>query len=528
MKKILRPHQDEAVDAIFNSKGDVLLNITVGGGKTLTIAEAMERYDGNVLCLAMNRELVSQNSEEYKGQGYTQSAVYCAGLGRKQWGRKCLFASPQSLIGVLRNPNHSITKTPLQAIFIDECHNVNDYNDKTTYMKIISHFRSLNPDLRVIGLTGTAFRDGENYIVGPDRLFKEQLIEVSVDQLIAKNYLVRPIYVNHEGDESHLDGFDFSDCEVDRLGNFKEEELEAAIGKDQRLTGQIMREVEMKTRGLGGTFIFASTIRHCTECLEALPPGSAAVVTGKTPSAKRARIMNEARAGKIRFLINVGVLTTGVNLPWFGNIVFVRPTSSRTLYLQAIGRGLRILEGKKECRVFDYAGNYETHGTHIFTPKTTRIKKLEDVDSGLQCPECYHDNKVTARRCKGEQFGDPCEFYFQGKECPKCETTNDHTARYCRACDLELVDPNDKLTTNSTPLKLSVTVRQMEVNKFRGRLRIIYTATNGSNFTESVALDDGRIHRLFGGDPLKVDYPMVKKLKLVKKGKDLTIVRRLK
>ena len=527
MKKALRPYQEEAYHSIMQTKEDSVANITVGGGKSLIIAETMQNYGGHVMCLTMSRELVSQNYEEYKSQGYKDGAVYCAAL-RKQWGKRCLFASPQSLIGVLKNPNHYISKTPLNAIFIDECHNVNDQNEKSQYMQIIDHFRKLNPDLRVIGLTGTPFRDGENYIVGPDRLFKSQLSEVGIEELIAKDFLVKPIYVNHEGDESHLEGFDFSELEADRLGNYKEEELEEVIRRDERLTGQIMREVEVKTRDKGGTFIFASTIRHCTECLEALPEGSAAIVTGKTPPAKRARIMNEARAGRIRFLINVGVLTTGVNLPWFANVVFVRPTSSRTLYLQAIGRGLRLYKGKTECRIFDYANNYETHGTHVFVPKNTRIKKIEEVESALPCPECYHVNKMTARRCKGEQFGEPCEFYFQGKECPKCETTNDYTARYCRMCDLELVDPNDKLTTQSTPMKFSVNIQEMEVKKFRGRLRLIYTSTNGSKFTESVPEDDKATLRFFGGNPYEIDYPMVKKLKMVKKGKELRILRRFK
>ena len=538
-KKPLRLYQHEVVEATLASKEDCLATVSVGGGKSLICAEIMERIDGNVICLTMNRELVSQNAAEYKEQGYTNSGIYCAAL-RKQWGVKCLFASPQSIIGVLKNPNHAITKTPLAAIIVDECHNINDENEKSTYMRIINHYRTLNPKLRVIGVTGTPFRDGENYIVGPDRLFKSSVSDISIEDLIKKDYLVRPIYVNHEGDESHLDGFDFSNCSIDHLGNYKEDELEAAIKRDGRLTSKIMQEVELKTRGKGGTFIFASTIRHCHECLEALPEGSAAIVTGKTPASERTRIMNQARAGKIRFLINVGVLTTGVNLPWFSNVVFVRPTSSRVLYLQAIGRGLRLHTDKRECRVFDYADNYETHGTHTRVPKTTSIRKADEVESLLECPECYFTNKLTARRCRGEQFGEQCEFYFQGKECPKCETTNDYTARYCRMCELELVDPNDKLVigAKAKSMTFTVNVSEMEINRDRQkRLKIIYTATNGSKFTETVKPESdkmsdrqetNRLFRFFGGNPLEVEYRMVKQLKMVSQGGKLSIVRRIK
>lgn len=296
-------------------------------------------------------------------------------------------------------------------------------------------------NFRIIGLSGTCYRDKARSIVGPNMLFKSKLCSISTSWLINQGYLVRP-----EFGLCREDAYDFSQLKVNNMGKFNKKELQTVIDKKERLTGQIMRELQ--TMKCNGIFIFASTRRHCEECARSLPDDSYAIITGETNHEHRKNILENARSGFLKYLISVNCLNVGVDVPNFDVCAWLRPTESLVLYTQGIGRVLRLHEGKHKAIVLDYAGNLQRHGD-IDDPIINEALKPtaeNEKDYVIPCYTCGTDNTIHARRCIGVVADKRCDHYFQFKDCDACGIANDITSRACRGCGHELIDPNAKLT----------------------------------------------------------------------------------
>ncbi len=110
--------------------------------------------------------------------------------------------------------------------------------------------------------------------------------------------------------------------------------------------------------------MYAVDVAHCNLLTEAFRAEGfrAESVDGKTLANERHAIMQRVRSGRTQILVNVEIATEGVDVPEFEAVLMVRPTLSRCLYLQMIGRGLRASPGKTDCLVLDHAGNVALHG----------------------------------------------------------------------------------------------------------------------------------------------------------------------
>ncbi|MFA0520246.1 DEAD/DEAH box helicase, partial [Vibrio sp. 10N.222.55.E8] len=120
---------------------------------------------------------------------------------------------------------------------------------------------------------------------------------------------------------------------------------------------QIVDQIIELAKDKVGIMVFAATVRHAQEILGLLPESESSIVIGETPTLERDQIINDFKERKIKFLVNVSVLTTGFDAPHVDLIAILRPTESISLYQQIVGRGLRLSPGKKACLVLDYAGN---------------------------------------------------------------------------------------------------------------------------------------------------------------------------
>lgn len=450
--KTLRPYQQEAVNSAFDymlkDSAPILINASVGAGKSLIIADILlkfERLGKRVLCLTNNAELVRNNAVTFEAQG-GNPAIYCAALGQKNISSCVIYGSPITIANAIK-AEEAISHINFSLIVIDEAHNI-DFTKKTSsYMRIINHYKMLRHEMRIIGLTGTPFRGKGFSIVGDDQFFKHQACDISSGWLIENGYLSKPYF-----GLPLCKSLDFKDVNINSLGKFDNNQLQEVVSKSNRLTASIMKEVvDLVESKRHGAFIFASTKAHCQECLDALPPDTSAVITGETPQNERILILDLARNGFIKYLVNINVLTVGIDVPNFDTVVFVRPTESLILYTQAIGRGLRLFPSKESCLVLDYAGNIERHGD-IDNPiinEAIQPKAGEEEDYVIPCYHCNTLNKVLARRCIGMPNNVRCDYYFDFKECPHCSVQNDITARQCRSCHGEIIDPNKKLRKNA-------------------------------------------------------------------------------
>ena len=444
----IRPYQQTAINeawaALKKNNDPVLFVSSVGSGKSVMIGHMMktiEDHGKRALCLVNSSELVRNNSETFKRMGGNPS-VFCASLNKKEYDQNIVFATPQSIMAAIKN-NHPIKDIFFNMIVVDEAHSINHLSFESQFMRILRHYKQAYPAMRVLGLTGTDFRGSGNDIVGEDCLFKTRVANITTSWLIQNDFLAKPIYGFPE-----TKSFDFSKLKT-KAGKFSTKELEEVISKKKRLTWHILQEVNKTMQSRNGAFIFCSSKRHCGEALEALPPDSAYIITGNTPEKERHNILTMARNQEIKYLISVNCLMTGIDVPNFCTTVWLRPTESLVLYVQGIGRALRLHESKKNALILDFAGNLDRHqdidNLIINEALQARDDHEEEEEKPFTCYTCGTAAGLHTRRCHGVVLNARCEYFFQFKDCPKCSVQNDITSRHCRSCSAELIDPNTKL-----------------------------------------------------------------------------------
>jgi len=241
---------------------------------------------------------------------------------------------------------------------------VHNCHETTPSIKnIIEHLKAKNDKLRIVGLSGTPFRLGEGYIYKhhyelgalSDELCSEKsyyhslVYDIPTRLLINQGYLTKPVFDPHE---IH---YDTSKLTINRMGKFDESAITQTFVGQGRLTADIVADVVEKTKFRNCVLWFAATIQHAHEIAQSLPSNNTRVVTGETKSKELEKILTDFKSGNIRHLINVAMLHRGFDAPNIDSIAILRATESATLYLQIIGRGLRLHDSKTECLILDYA-----------------------------------------------------------------------------------------------------------------------------------------------------------------------------
>ncbi|EJY0699472.1 TPA: DEAD/DEAH box helicase [Vibrio parahaemolyticus] len=459
----LRPYQADSVKAVIHyfrkHSTPAVIVLPTGAGKSLVIAELARLAKGRVLVLAHVKELVEQNHAKYEGYGL-KGAIFSAGLGRKETDQQVVFASVQSVVR-----NLDSFKNQFSLLVVDECHRVPD-DKNSSYQKVITHLRELNPGIKVLGLTATPYRLGMGWIyqyhtrgqvrTEESRFFRDCIFELPIRYLLDENFLTPARMM-----DAPVLSYDFSQLKPANTGRYKEAEMDMVIDKAKRATPQIVEQIIQYARERKGVMIFAATVRHAQEIHGLLPEGETAIVIGDTPTPERDAIIQAFKNREIKYLVNVSVLTTGFDAPHVDLIAILRPTESVSLYQQIVGRGLRLSEGKNECLVLDYAGNsYDLYQPEVGDPKPDSTSEIITIP----CPACGFNNNFWGkldsngfllehfgRRCQGyfedEDTGERehCGYRFRAKYCGECGADNDIAARICHECDATLVDPDKKL-----------------------------------------------------------------------------------
>ncbi|WP_010449030.1 DEAD/DEAH box helicase [Vibrio rotiferianus] len=459
----LRPYQADSVKAVIHyfrkHSTPAVIVLPTGAGKSLVIAELARLAKGRVLVLAHVKELVEQNHAKYEGYGL-KGSIFSAGLGRKETDQQAVFASVQSVVR-----NLDSFKNQFSLLVIDECHRVPD--EKTSsYQKVITHLRELNPGIKVLGLTATPYRLGMGWIyqyhtrgqvrTEESRFFRDCIFELPIRYLLDENFLTPARMM-----DAPVLSYDFSQLKPANTGRYKEAEMDMVIDKAKRATPQIVEQIIQYAKERKGVMVFAATVRHAQEIHGLLPEGETAIVIGDTPTPERDAIIQSFKNREIKYLVNVSVLTTGFDAPHVDLIAILRPTESVSLYQQIVGRGLRLSEGKSECLVLDYAGNsYDLYQPEVGDPKPDSTSEIITIP----CPACGFNNNFWGkldsngfllehfgRRCQGyfedDETGERehCGYRFRAKYCGECGADNDIAARICHECDATLVDPDKKL-----------------------------------------------------------------------------------
>lgn len=518
---ILRPYQAEAVQETLRhfrvEKSPAVIVLPTGAGKSLVIAELARIAKGRVLVLAHVKELVEQNHAKYISFGL-EAGIFSAGLNRKEVSQKVIFGSIQS---IARAPEEFFENFSL--LIIDECHRVSAEGE-TQYYQVISKLQRLNPELCILGLTATPYRLGLGWIynynvpkkiqhTSEERFFKKCLYELSIRYMIKNQFLTPPVKI-----DSPVACYDFSSLKLHGT-HYVQAQIESLLKDQKRITPLIIKNIIAMAKEREGVMIFTSSVNHAIEIMQSLPAYVSALVVGDTEDKERDEIIEAFKQKKLKYLVNVSVLTTGFDAPHVDVIAILRPTESVSLYQQIIGRGLRLSPGKSDCLILDYTGQ----GHDLYAPEIDEDKPASNaVRVEVPCPDCGainnfwglldHEGQITehfGRKCQGA-FEDPhtkeiepCGFRFRFKLCDKCGEENDIAARACNSCEHILVD-NDKKLKEAMSLKDahvmrvdSMTFTKTQDKRGNDRLEIRYYDADAQSLREYFYLKTSEDLRAF-------------------------------
>jgi len=512
MPKTLAPHQLAAAISPFDylaaKRGTAPLIVApVSTGKSLIMAEIIRRISEQaprtrIVALAHVRTLLEQNAAELQEHWpHADYGFYCAGLGQKRLHNDITFASIQSVHSKL----NSFNRAP-QVIIIDECHLIS-HNDATTYRRFIDACRKLNPNLVVIGLTGTPFRaDSGRLDEGKDRLFDGVAYEIPMRWMIEQGYWCRPVAPNL------ATKMDVTGVTVAR-GDYVASQLEKAVDVDV-VTQACIKETLQHAAGRRKWLVFTAGIDHCEHVRDAFRAAGidAEMLVGAMSKTQQDDVMARYRRGAFRCLVVVAMCTTGVNIPDIDCVIFMRPMRSPVLYVQCIGRGVRVVaniyglntaverlaaiaaSSKPDCLLLDFGGVVAELGP----VDTIEVRKR----SGGGTPQ--EVEKVEASPYK---------------RCPGCGAICAAQQRHCFECsysfvtqDLDRKASNKAVISTDTPIEeydvIAVTCKlhrkkadEWEVldgkqPKGLPSMRVTYTTMNGS-FDEYICFEH---HKYEAGD----------------------------
>lgn len=463
---------------------------SVGAGKTIMIAMIARRFQDmgwEGLVIARQGEIIEQDAEELWNLS-VKNSLFSASLGRKSTAYPLIAGTEGTIINGLfdkkDDSGNILSKGALsdfcpRYILIDECHQMNwedvvSESPETQYGVIMTELNrrckaKYGHDVIVIGYTGSPFR-GTDSIKGA--YWKHEIVNIDTKYLVDIGFLVPTIFGLHDIDDLHYDLSAFEASGSDGTQDFTAEQLkqmQKEILEQGTLTQKIMLKVMELTKNRNGVLITCAGKKHCQEAAKYLPEGSYAIVTEDMGQKARRKALKDAYTGKIKYVFQIGCLTTGVNIPLWDTGVILRKIMSLTLLVQLLGRGMRLLKKeqidagyhKEDHLVLDFSGTMFELGQLYEDPILEEAEAQRSKRSGEQvpCPKCGTMNSPYARRCIGKDALSPdgrCEEFFSYIRCgfdkhgirifdDGCGTKNDPTARYCRHCDHVLRDPNAAL-----------------------------------------------------------------------------------
>ncbi|AUR94121.1 helicase superfamily 1/2 ATP-binding domain protein [Vibrio phage 1.191.O._10N.286.52.B4] len=437
MKLTARPYQEDAIEAVIahvkKRLSPCVIELPTGSGKAFVVSKLAGFFQSvapkkKVLCIAPNRELVEQNHETYTVEYEYPASIYCASAGIKCMRHQVIFCSPQSALKQI----DKIAHMGVSAIIIDECQMITESVKKLikSVLEYEIYDKKINEKCRIIGTTATPYRMGTGYIYAIDATGEEDIhldetkavdpyftklvYRIGTGELIADKYLSDLVV----GDVAS--NYDTSDLKMNSMGKFTPQSMEKVFAGNTK-TERIVNEVLEKSQDKMGVMFFASTINHAEEILGYLPPDSK-LVTGKLKKKERAQIVSAYKNREFKYIVNVDVLTVGVNFPHVDMIAVLRATESAGLFQQIVGRELRLHPEKEHAVLLDYAENIERHGlqSDVFSPEIKARKKTgEGVEIEVVCPACgAHSvkkkrNEMTYAGLAHDAFGN---FLISGTE----------------------------------------------------------------------------------------------------------------
>jgi superfamily II DNA or RNA helicase len=357
--------QKEALDAldffrkVKNWKKGVVVMPT-GTGKTIMSALDAQRFGGRVLFLVHRLDILKQSIDAYRYAWPNMKHGILTGEERfNELTADVLFASKDML-----RQNAELTRFAcdhFNYIVIDEVH----HGQSQTYLDIIDYFKPAF----MLGMTAT-----------PDRVDRKDIFElfdynkayeIPIHEVIERGFLVPYSYYGL------TDNIDYSNIRYSN-NRYKVEDLERFLIIPDR-NHAILREYQEKGHG-DKAIGFCVSITHAERMAEFFKNNGIPAAAIHSSSPNRDQLVQNFRDNKIAIAFTVDLFNEGVDFPNVRVLLFLRPTESRTVFVQQLGRGLRLATGKGRVLVLDFIGNYQR--ANLIRGYLAKNKKVVEVENG--------------------------------------------------------------------------------------------------------------------------------------------------
>lgn len=446
---VLRPYQRLVLDAVFavwdSGEDRALVSVSTGGGKSVIFGaiarEHAAHHAGPIVLLAHRIELVDQAAAHFAraNPDFRVETVIGspgpAGSGKRikslfRWQHAdVLVTTPQTL-----NSANTMRDFPDPSLVIaDEAH----HYASAMFRKVMTALGCFS-GTRALGVTATPFREDHRKL---SEIFPITAASIDISWLITHR-------TDEEGEEvecepgagylvpprlRHLtiDGLDLADVPTSRMSgavDFREKELAEAMeaaGAFEIVAKTVVSELPGR-RGA----IFCPTVKssiHLAQIMTELGV-PCSHLDGETPKDERKKIIDDYRAGDIKWLSNVGIISEGFDMPEMDAVVLARPTKSRIFFRQAVGRALRSFPGKDHAIVLDVAGASDGHtlaGVEALTDAdildakpheqlTDLLARTDRARRGILDRITAARDSLRQRQAAGEQGAEQIELTAEG------------------------------------------------------------------------------------------------------------------
>lgn len=345
-------------------KGIVVL--PTGTGKTFLSAFDTQNIKGKILFIVHRLDILSQSKEAFEKIYPKETLGILTGDIKENINARILFASKDTL----RNPDilYKYKASEFDYVIVDEVH----HGQAQSYQIILDYFR---PNFFMLGLTATPDRTDRKDIF---ELFDYQKVfEYTLNEAIENGFLVPYIYYglkdNVDYSQIRYNGNKYNVADLDRH----------LIIKDRN--EQIL--IEYLEKGKGYKAIgFCCSIKHAEAMAKFFNENGipSYAITAETPN--RNDLIKQFRENKFTVAFTVDLFNEGVDFPDLRVLLFLRPTESKTIFIQQLGRGLRLCGGKNNVVILDFISNYQKANkireflsqgkSEQKNPKTGRVEKI--------------------------------------------------------------------------------------------------------------------------------------------------------
>jgi len=325
-----------------------------GTGKTILSALDAQRVGPPILFLVHRLDILKQSIDAYR-KAWPSASIGILTGEQKENELKCdiLFASKDTL----RQPEQlqRFSHDHFRYVIVDEVH----HGQSHSYKEIFRYFK---PRF-MLGMTATPDRADRKDIF---ELFNYcKIFESTLQEAIDRNFLVPYTYYGL------TDNVDYSSIRFQGL-KYRVDDLERKLIIPER-NQAILDEYILKGEG-DKAIGFCVSIQHSDRMAEYFTERGISAVSIHSQSPNRDELLKRFRVDKIQVAFTVDLFNEGVDFPNVRVLLFLRPTESKTVFLQQLGRGLRLCTGKDRVRILDFIGNYK---------RANQIRKYLSVSSAV-------------------------------------------------------------------------------------------------------------------------------------------------